>query len=399
MELCGAAAQAPIRCLVSPVGTQNGNARAGPLPEYPHTLAILLVEDSDGDARLTGELLAHSSEPLFAVTHVTGIGEACRAVAKTQIDCILLDLSLPDAEGLEGLAELRAATPDTPIIILSSLEDEQVALEAIQTRAQDYLIKGRADSESLARAIRHAIERQRLDVELSQLALHDPLTGLPNRALLVDRLEHELARLGRHPGSVAVLFIDLDGFKPLNDSLGHAAGDRVLIEVGHRLLRAVRPSDTVARFGGDEFVVLCADIEDESDIATIAQRVREAISEPFLPEGREARLSASVGIATTSQPDVSPDALIHDADAAMYHVKRRPGQEGIPDSNGETDDETLRTTGLLLARTLAGDSAQAAPPGSDSSPSPGPQVAAPQPRWPRTRRALAARLRQRPGKG
>ena len=153
---------------------------------------------------------------------------------------MLLDLSLPDARRLEALMQLRAAAPEVPIVILSGLQDELLAIKAVQEGAQDYLIKGRVDSDQLGRAISYAIERKQGERHLEHKATHDPLTGLPNRVLFMDRLTHALAWSRRHDTTFAILFIDLDKFKLINDSLGHETGDQVLIEVAQRLDDALR---------------------------------------------------------------------------------------------------------------------------------------------------------------
>ncbi|MEA2520635.1 MAG: hypothetical protein QOI81_281, partial [Actinomycetota bacterium] len=141
--------------------------------------------------------------------------------------------------------------------------------------------------------------RKRAEQELEHMALHDPLTGLANRAVFMERLTQALARTERRPSSVAVLFIDLDHFKTINDNFGHEVGDRVLKSVGDRLRHALRPEDTAARFGGDEFVVLCEDLEDERHLVTIADRIMSAVSEPIPLETGEIVITPSIGIATT----------------------------------------------------------------------------------------------------
>jgi diguanylate cyclase (GGDEF)-like protein/PAS domain S-box-containing protein len=164
-------------------------------------------------------------------------------------------------------------------------------------------------------------QRKQSDMMLTHMALHDSLTGLPNRALALDRLSLALARTERHPSSVAVLFLDLDRFKVINDSLGHNVGDELLVAVAGRLREAVRPSDTVARLGGDEFVVVCEDIAGVDDATRIAQRIADALSRAFDLNGEEVVLATSVGIALSSEPDDTPESLLRDADAAMYRAK------------------------------------------------------------------------------
>jgi diguanylate cyclase (GGDEF)-like protein/PAS domain S-box-containing protein len=164
---------------------------------------------------------------------------------------------------------------------------------------------------------------KRAERALEHQALHDPVTGLANRVLLMDRLTRALSLLERQPGQVAVLFVDLDHFKEINDSLGHDAGDRILIEVARRLARVSRRIDTVARFGGDEFVVLCDKLHAEDDVRMIAGRIVRALFEPFDDHGRELNISGSVGIAVTADPLAEPSDLVRDADAAMYQAKER----------------------------------------------------------------------------
>ena len=174
------------------------------------------------------------------------------------------------------------------------------------------------------------LEQERLQAEiaasetlLTQQQLHDLLTGLPNRLLFLDRLNHALNATKRHGTSVAVLFVDIDHFKIVNEVAGHSAGDNLLVEVAKRLQRMVRPSDTAARFGGDEFVLLCEDLtEPQAEAVAVAGRVSEALAEPFVVAGRELFASASVGIAIGRSGD-DPEALVSQADAATYLAKWR----------------------------------------------------------------------------
>ena len=167
-----------------------------------------------------------------------------------------------------------------------------------------------------------ATEQERLE-ELAHQAFHDHLTELPNRALFADRLQHALERTTRRQAAVAVLFLDLDEFKPINDTFGHEAGDKLLMAVAQRIKACVRPEDTVARLAGDEFTVLLEDIADVRYAIAVAERIEESLDDPFLVEGREARVTASIGIAVSSGRESTPEALLRDSDQAMYQAKRK----------------------------------------------------------------------------
>ena len=169
---------------------------------------------------------------------------------------------------------------------------------------------------------RDLTERHATEQEHHHRSLHDALTGLPNRALLGDRLDQALGRLERHAGSVAVLFIDLNDFKGINDTYGHDSGDAVLVDVAQRLLTAFRPEDTVARIGGDEFVAVCGDVTGPPAGRAIADRVIAAFGSPMSSAAGELAVSASIGIALTARPDISAPVMLRRADKAMYEAKR-----------------------------------------------------------------------------
>jgi len=177
--------------------------------------------------------------------------------------------------------------------------------------------------QSVANVLADAIQRQSTEDDIRHRALHDSLTRLPNRVLFIDRLSHALARMRRQRSPVAVLFLDIDHFKLVNDSLGHQAGDDLLVAVSSSLQAAVRPGDTVARFGGDEFGILLEEISSERDAAEVAQRIAAAFARPFVLGSTEHFVSASVGIALAESGDQQPEMLIRDADAAMYRAKER----------------------------------------------------------------------------
>src|SRR4051794_34732659 len=170
---------------------------------------------------------------------------------------------------------------------------------------------------------RNVTGRKETERALAHQALHDSLTGLANRVLFIDRLEQALARLQRHASPLALLFVDLDHFKVVNDSLGHAAGDEVLVQAASRLRRALRPSDTIARFGGDEFVILCEDAAGRAEAEEIAGRISVALARPFKVGEQEVVLTASTGIVIANDTHTDAGALLRDADTAMYRAKDR----------------------------------------------------------------------------
>lgn len=171
--------------------------------------------------------------------------------------------------------------------------------------------------------------RRSTEIRLSELALHDPLTGLANRTLLFDRLDHALAVVQRSDGHVGLIVLDLDGFKPINDRYGHQAGDAVLIEVARRLQRQVRPGDTVARLGGDEFAVVVDHLDDPAGIDTVIERLRRDLREPMLAGEDLVTVGVSVGAVTSAGPD-DPRELIHQADVSMYAEKQRDLSQAVP---------------------------------------------------------------------
>jgi diguanylate cyclase (GGDEF)-like protein len=188
-----------------------------------------------------------------------------------------------------------------------------------------------------------AQERARAAQQLAHERLHDPLTGLPTRTLFLDRLDTALSRAERSARPLAVMFADVDAFKRINDSLGHAAGDRLLADLAHRLTDTVRPQDTVSRFGGDEFLVLCDELAEEEDVLRIAGRVRAALERPFELDGRQIHVSCCIGIAIHGVVARATDAdtLVRDADAAMYRAKAKgPGRLRVFDA--ELHAEALR---------------------------------------------------------
>ena len=285
--------------------------------------SVLLVEDNAADRRLVREMIRQTRSPMIELTECERLADAKTALAAHLTDCILLDLSLPDAVGLQAVTEIVSIAPEVALVVLSGLNDETSALQALQGGAQDYLLKDSSDGPLIVRAVRYAIERKRAEAELAYQALHDGLTGLPNRSLFIDHLQLALAQASRSNGRLAVLFLDLDGFKIINDSLGHDAGDAVLVNIAERLRVTARAGDTVARFGGDEFTILCPGMDAPLAIANLARRIGEAIARPLQVGNHDYTITASIGIALSATGLEAPGALVRDADAAMYRAKER----------------------------------------------------------------------------
>ena len=432
------------------------------------TISILAVEDDPGDfglirahVRLSGLELNAGKEPVaWAKTLAEGI-----AIARSnRPDVVLLDLSLPDSAGLATVQAMRAALPGVPIVVLTGHDDSALAVAALQAGAQDYLVKGKFDHDTLGRAVRYALvrealearllllevalssvangivitdinshiqwvnpaftqltgfsledalgrkpgeltrsgkhdpafyrnmwgtilsgqtwhgevinrrkdgslynealiitpvtdedgairhfvavmqditERKRAEEQISKLAFYDALTQLPNRHLLNDRLEQAMAASKRSRCYGAVMFLDMDNFKPLNDTHGHAVGDLLLMEVANRLTSCVREIDTVARFGGDEFVVILNGLdvgkaESAIQAGAIAEKIRATLAKPYLlnvrHEGKaetivEHRCTSSIGVVLFMNHEASPEDILKWADMAMYQAKEA-GRDG-----------------------------------------------------------------------
>ena len=413
---------------------------------------ILLVEDNAADARLLREMVNDQGPHATELTHVASIGEAEQRLSEREVDIILLDLRLPDGHGLGALRRARAAAPRVPVVVLTGLNDESLAAEALREGAQDYLIKGEIETRGLLRSLRYAIERKHLedayfiekeraevtlncigdavvctdiagnvtslnlvadkitgwtwqeaagrpisevfrlldatsrevianpavvdaarkqiaplpsrcilvrrdgselpiedsvapihdrdghtagvvfafrDVseaqamtrQMNHSAEHDLLTGLPNRRLLHDRVSQSLALARRDMKRVAVLYLDLDGFKYINDSLGHALGDQLLQSIAKRLVDCVRGTDTVSRQGGDEFVILLSDVRHPEDAAVMANRMLHVVAAAHSIAERALHVTTSIGISVYPEDGQDAETLIKNADTAMYQAK------------------------------------------------------------------------------
>ncbi len=414
---------------------------------------ILLIESHRADADKIRAALAAPGTGSFDVNWVRELSEGLECLSKRGIAAVLLELSLPDSQGIETFDRVFAAAPDVPILILGN-GNEALAKQAVGNGAQDYLLPGHLDGYSLPRALRNAIERKAVEdalyvekeralvtlnsigdavlctnisgaitylnlvaetmtgwgreeatgrplaevfqiidgatrkaardpmkmaveqnrtvgltvncvlirrdgfesaiedsaapihdragrvigavivfhdvsaaramsFQMTYSAQHDVVTNLPNRLLLKDRISQSIALARRQSRSIAVIFLDLDRFKYINDSLGHATGDKVLQSVSKRLLACVRGSDTVSRQGGDEFVILLSEIAYPQAAATSAKKILLSLNVPHPIEGQDLHIDASIGISVYPEDGEDAETLIKNADTAMYHAKEK----------------------------------------------------------------------------
>lgn len=334
-------------------------------PSLPSPLRVLLVEDNEGDALLVRTVFDNWHGWSFDVQAVTRLNDALVALEGSMpVDVVLLDLALPDSQGLESLTRIRERAPRVPVVVMTGIGDEETDWRAVQEGAAGYLVKGEMTPPLLIRTIRHAIERYRMIEELKaareaarHLATHDFLTGIPNRLLLEDRLQNALANARRSGAHLAVVMIDLNRFKSINDTFGHTTGDAVLQCVAQRFSKIVRQSDTIARMGGDEFALVLTNMVRDTDAARVAQKVLDVLARPIAVSSEQFQLSASLGIATF--PRDGPDAvtLLKNADLAMYQAKREGAgdyQFHSPEMN-ECAVERLQIEQRLSAALLAGE--------------------------------------------
>lgn len=288
---------------------------------------ILLVDDDDIDRITIKRALAKSSRPTV-IFEAVGFLEAIQLLKRQQYDCILLDYRLGGQDGLELIKEIhKEGLSDAPIVMLSGMDDESTMLNCLKEGAQDFLLKSEMDTHSLVRAIRYAEERKNVTLQIRYLAQHDPLTGLSNRSLFIENVKRAVARCRRTSTFFAIIFIDLDNFKSTNDTLGHEAGDTLLVSISQRIKSALREEDAIGRLGGDEFAVLVEGITTEKSLINIAQNLLDVTKEPLLINGKVIHSTASLGIATYPSCASEATALIKCADLAMYKAKHN-GRNG-----------------------------------------------------------------------
>ncbi|WP_027133731.1 diguanylate cyclase domain-containing protein [Geminicoccus roseus] len=297
---------------------------ASPGSERQEALRILLLGDDPDTVEALRSLLERAGPNRYASQWLPEIPLNFRA-DPTPCDAVVVATDPDLSRGLASITALRAAAFPSPVLLAADGVDDEAVERAVAFGAADVLEAADLDPQTLDRAIRTALTRDARDRRLHQAARRDDLTGLANRVSFRDRLDHALTLARRGGGKLALLQIDLNGFKSINDRFGHPGGDELLRRIGERIRSRVRESDTVARLGGDEFGVLLPNIVRPEDAAVVVRKILEAIRPPIDLDGQPARVTASIGVAIF--PDHAEDAprLIRLADAAMYRAKRAEG--------------------------------------------------------------------------
>jgi diguanylate cyclase (GGDEF)-like protein len=297
---------------------------------YAGSKKILMIEDDQADRRLITENL--SRDQVFSewtVIECVNAAEGLKKLRREKFDCVLLDYRLPDHNGLGILKEFRLYDSETPVIMLTGKGSENVAVEALKCGAQDYITKHDISGQALADVIGQAMQRRSAEIALVRKANFDPLTGLVNRNQLLERIDQAIARSDRTRRPFAVMYLDLNGFKAVNDIYGHAVGDALIKDVADRLKQSLRGCDTAARMGGDEFVVIMEDLTDDGAqcCGIVAARTIDKINQPYFIDGTHICVTASMGIAIYPLMAAKCDELLSLADKAMYEAKRGGGVE------------------------------------------------------------------------
>jgi diguanylate cyclase (GGDEF)-like protein len=326
-------------------------------PIFPKMLPLL--EDNSGDANAISNKVDERESISMQLTQVESVTNVEIPLAKQAVDVIPLDLKSGGAQRSETIGGVHAASPGVPLVGLAGLHDESL-MHASRTSAQDYVIPSQVDGRGPLCAVRYFIGRKIMEIaaafatgrRIVCCSERDFLTSLPNRMLLSDRIGRAIALAERHERKVAVLVLDLDGFKYINDALGHPVGDRLLQSVARRLKACMRNSDSVSRQGGDEFVVLLLDLQQTQDAIVAARRILEAVAQSHSIDLYDLHVTASAGVSIYPDDGLDADTLIKNADTAMYQAKgsgRRRVQRFKPAMNVRAVERQFLEEGLRRA--------------------------------------------------
>jgi len=283
---------------------------------------VLVVDSRQADFLQINQLVKAATEQLAAryeIQHVDLL--TLKALKQRSFDVILLAQSYEHEDSLQLLQKIICLNLPQPILFVSDSADSQVEQQALQFGADDCLPKDELTAKYLDRSIRLSIQRKNHSQEFSRLATHDQLTGLANRYLLYEHLERAISIAKRVEGQFAVLFIDIDKFKLINDSLGHDVGDLLLVQVAERLSECVRETDIVSRFGNDEFAVLLEDSGNSRNLVSIVEKVQQTMEPAFEIRDHELFITTSIGVANYPECGEEPEGLLKSADSALYKAK------------------------------------------------------------------------------
>ncbi len=287
------------------------------------TIVVLLIEDNHDDAMLFQRYLSKAAKVSYQVRHVDELSKGLDVLNSGGVDVVLLDLGLPDAQGLSAFEKVYENSPEVPIIVLTGHDDDDLAMEAVHKGAQDYLVKGQIAGILLQRSIRYAIERKKAAEELKRLnellehqATADALTGILNRLKFNQTLNAEIQRSKRYAIPLSLIMFDIDHFKQINDSHGHHVGDKVLCEIVELVKENIRVHDFFARWGGEEFMILATNTE-QDNARLLAEHLRLMIGQHQI-QG-VGRVTCSFGVAELIND--TEDQLTRRADRALYQAK------------------------------------------------------------------------------
>ncbi|MGZ8724339.1 MAG: putative bifunctional diguanylate cyclase/phosphodiesterase, partial [Aeromicrobium sp.] len=297
--------------------------------------SVLLIGDCDADTDLFEAIIQETVSAEFEINWAASLDEATSYLDRATADCAVVDLGMPDAEALEVIETLAAHSPTVALVALTGGDNDEFGAATIEAGASDHICKRALEVKLLVRCMRHAVVRKGLESALAAAvtgrksaeealvhqASYDLLSGLPNRLLFLDRVREALDRAIQRSTAVGVIYFDIDQFKVINDSLGYPVGDQLLRVIATRLGGLVRPGDTLARIGSDEFVVLCEGLTCEAEAVGVADQICAAMKEPIAWDGGALVISVGAGIAVASPGSISPDSLVSDAEAAMYRAK------------------------------------------------------------------------------
>jgi len=291
-------------------------------------LNILHVEDDLSDALLIEKILRSSPRPICDnLTQVSKLSDALKELQANNFNVVLLDLNLLDVSGLDNLRCIKEENPNIPIIVVTGNSDESLAKKALKQGAQEFLFKGQSSGDILKRVIASSIIRKSVENDLYEQLHYDDLTQIPNRLFFKKMCETLISRAERRNVVESMLFIDLDGFKDVNDTYGHEAGNFVLTETANRMKSVLRTGDVIARYAGDEFTIYLDGKEDgmtNKDCINITEKLIQSIERPIKYGPYSLKISASVGISMFPHHGLKYNDLIETADRAMYQAKKQP---------------------------------------------------------------------------